>query len=279
MKIDVKPLRAIIFETSSICNLSCRMCFINQINRKPGILSFEIFKKVLDNTSGIERVSLNNWGEPLLNKELFKMVKYAKEIGVRDVIFTTNGTLLNDSGLNEVINSGLDIIEFSIDGDEESYRSIRNCSYHDVVDSVNKLLFLREAAGSSLKVAVKMVVDKETESKIDTLNECWADKLDYVRLIPRIFAEEKKRTVFCKELTGSFNGRLVVLSDGTVVPCCADYMGILKIGSVDETLNLSELWNNDLIEELRREQASGQFRYPCEKCVEYSSDKAEKRFE
>jgi len=276
---EIKPLKALIFETTSICNLSCKMCFINEIKRNPPILSLELFKKIMDNTPQLERVSLNNWGEPLLNKNIFDMVKYAKSKGVKDVIFTTNGTLLNHESIAEIINSGLDVIEFSVDGDEESYKTIRNFDYAQIVNNIEKLIELRNKSGSKLQIAIKMVIDEYTENKVDFLNKQWKEKVDYIKLIPRIFHEERERTTFCKELTGSYNGRLVVLSNGNVVPCCVDYKGLLCIGNADKTPNLEILWNNAEMNTLRKEQSSGKFRPPCDKCVEYSSDNAEKRYE
>ena len=275
---NIKPLKALIFETTSICNLSCKICYINEIKRKPAIMSFDLYKKVLDNTPRLERISLNNWGEPLLNKDLFRMVKYAKNSGIRNVIFTTNGSLLNDKYSNEIIESGLDIIEFSIHKDKESYKNIRNFNYHNMVTIIDNFISFRNKNKSNLKIAIKIVVDNTTELKIKYLKEKWSDKVDYIKLIPRIFSGQKKRNSFCQELIGSYNGRLVILSDGYVVPCCVDYLGLLYIGNANKSSNLSTLWNNHLMTKLRNEQTSGVFRKPCDDCVEYVSKNAEKRF-
>ena len=56
---------------------------------------------------------MHNWGEPLLHKDIFRMIEYAKNKGVNYVVMNTNGTLLTDKMINRIVDSKLDIIRFS----------------------------------------------------------------------------------------------------------------------------------------------------------------------
>ena len=55
-------------------------------------------------------------GEPLLDKRIVHYVKYAKELGISYVEFTSNAQLLNDTTARALIESGLDTDRFSMTG-------------------------------------------------------------------------------------------------------------------------------------------------------------------
>ena len=79
------------------------------------LLSFEDFKKVL-NSWNFQHVALHGWGEPLLNPELFQMVKYAESRKVSTEL-TTNATLLQ-TNIEKIFASGLSSIAFGIHNKE-----------------------------------------------------------------------------------------------------------------------------------------------------------------
>ena len=78
-------------------------------------MSLAELKKITDQLPDLERVYLHGIGEPLLNKELFEMVKYAKSFKVR-VSISTNLNHFNRSLCSDLVLSGLDEIVVSLDG-------------------------------------------------------------------------------------------------------------------------------------------------------------------
>jgi len=56
------------------------------------LLAFKDYRQILDSYN-FKHVALHGWGEPLLNLELFQMVKYAESKKVSTEL-TTNATLL-----------------------------------------------------------------------------------------------------------------------------------------------------------------------------------------
>jgi len=98
-------------EPTNACNLNCQICMRRNLERPISFLSFDNFKKILD-SGDFRYVGLLGWGEPLLNKQLFEMVRYAE---LRDVStnLTTNGTLLQENIAN-ILSSGLREIAFGI---------------------------------------------------------------------------------------------------------------------------------------------------------------------
>lgn len=79
------------FEIIESCPNKCLFCSSNSRIDKKQIISFNDFKRVIDyfiSEGGIEELSLSG-GEPFLHPDLYKMVEYTKDKGIRTVIFTS----------------------------------------------------------------------------------------------------------------------------------------------------------------------------------------------
>lgn len=127
---------------SDFCNFKCVYCghstdLSSKIKEK--ILSFEEFAKIVDeikelcNMHGGEKIknfAICGIGEPLICKDLPKMVKYVKEKDFSDRIeITTNGSLLTHELSDALINSGLTRLLISIQGvSVDAYKQI--CDYN-----------------------------------------------------------------------------------------------------------------------------------------------------
>ncbi|MCH3957640.1 MAG: radical SAM protein [Olsenella sp.] len=84
------------------CNLSCKGCYSKQ--EIPIIdPSFSSIKKMLNFLTTLEVRNLNiSGGEPLLRKDIYKIVDYSKSIGIERVDVITNGTMRDDAILHEI---------------------------------------------------------------------------------------------------------------------------------------------------------------------------------
>jgi MoaA/NifB/PqqE/SkfB family radical SAM enzyme len=121
----LEPL-ALQIETTINCNLKCTMCERTYwpIQRHTD-MTFEQFKKILDEFHNLTALSLTGIGEPFLNRDLTKMIRYAKSKGIF-VTVTTNATLINEKTAPEVIACGLDELCFSIESaDSTTFEKIR----------------------------------------------------------------------------------------------------------------------------------------------------------
>ena len=98
-------------EPTNACNLNCKICIRRNLERPNTSLSFDNFKKILS-SGNFRYVGLHGWGEPLLHKQLFEMVRYAEAKGISTNL-TTNGTLLQENIAN-ILSSGLREIAFGI---------------------------------------------------------------------------------------------------------------------------------------------------------------------
>jgi len=143
---------AIYIDATSLCNLNCITCALHTLPKeRRGHLSFENFKKILSQfPSHFRMIKFSGMGEPLVNPEIIKMLKYAKEKGFKTSLYT-NGTLIDKDNVEQLVIS-LDSIHFSLDGaKKETYEYIRRGGdFNKVVDNLS--LFIHTANKLRVKV-------------------------------------------------------------------------------------------------------------------------------
>ena len=137
-------------ETTNRCDSKCGTCVRTFLTKEPPRdITLDEVKKITDQFPDLERVVLHGVGEPLLNKELFEMVKYLKGRGVY-VLFNSDAISLTPKRTVELIESGLDEFRVSMDSaDQEFYKQIRGVDQFDrVVKNLKHLTATRLEMGS-----------------------------------------------------------------------------------------------------------------------------------
>ena len=84
-------LKDLCFEVIQTCPNNCKFCSSNSSQDKQTIITLEKFKQTVMyfiNQGGIEELSISG-GEPFLRPDLFDMVKFCKNNGIRTVVFTS----------------------------------------------------------------------------------------------------------------------------------------------------------------------------------------------
>ena len=273
---DVKKITSLIIEPTNKCNLRCTFCFVTDgMTRDGGFMDFNIFKKIINDCTDLEHLCMHNWGEPLLHKDIFRMIEYAKNKGVNYVVMNTNGTLLTDKMINRIVNSKLDIIRFSIDGSAETFKRVRGVELENIEKNIKKLKIIKEKKRPELKMGVVFTVEEDTEGDAEEYINHWEKIVDHVRLQPKLITSP--RTEVCPEPFGKDYGKLVVLWDGRVIPCCVDYNANLMIGNIQND-TIPNLWKSEKLNILREQHLKGEFPDTCANCNECESNKADKRF-
>src|SRR3977135_4071041 len=143
-----KPV-CLYLETTNRCNLLCTTCpRTYEELEPPADMSWELFRSIVDQVPDIERAVLHGVGEPMLVRNLPKMVRYLKERGTY-VLFNTNGTVLNERNGRAMINAGLDELRVSLDASTAaSYLKVRGKNYFDrILRNVKAFRALQEREG------------------------------------------------------------------------------------------------------------------------------------
>jgi len=139
-------------EVSSYCDASCVYCphaVFRQMwaNRH---LHLSTFRRLLPALSEVKLVYLQGWGEPFQNPDFFRMVKLAKDAGCM-VGTSTNGMLLDDKIIGRIIESGMDIIAFSLAGIDENNDMIRKGTrFKTVIETIKSINREKEKTGTAL---------------------------------------------------------------------------------------------------------------------------------
>jgi MoaA/NifB/PqqE/SkfB family radical SAM enzyme len=152
-------------EVTNRCNLLCGTCprTFDELE-PPADLSWELFTRIVDQVPDIARVVLHGVGEPMLVKQLPRMVRYLKDRGAY-VLFNTNGTLLNPKKFPEIVATGLDEIRVSLDAaDRATFARVRGKDFFDrIVRDVGRFTaYLREAGASQPQVSLWLTGLRET---------------------------------------------------------------------------------------------------------------------
>src|SRR5260370_3116786 len=82
-------------ESTNICNAKCVFCPRDDMHRRQGIMTVDLFRKVVDECLelGITHVRMHNYGEAFIDKRLVEKVRYAKEKGIQEVGVISNASL------------------------------------------------------------------------------------------------------------------------------------------------------------------------------------------
>jgi MoaA/NifB/PqqE/SkfB family radical SAM enzyme len=144
-----RPPVCLYLETTNRCNLLCTTCpRTYEELEPPADMSWELFTRIVDQLPDIERAVLHGVGEPMLVKNLPRMVRHLKDRGTY-VLFNTNGTVLNERNGRALIEAGLDELRVSLDAaSAKSYRAIRGKDYFGrILRNVRAFRNLQEREG------------------------------------------------------------------------------------------------------------------------------------
>ena len=145
----VKPSVAHI-EPTVRCNLKCVHCDHTYWDRMCPDLTYEGFRRIIDQMPDLNRVIMHGMGEPLLNKDIYRMVEYASKERKLKTIMSTNGMPLDEASARKLIASGLQVLSISVDGaTKETYEKIRiRGNFDRLVRNVRRLIELKKEMNS-----------------------------------------------------------------------------------------------------------------------------------
>lgn len=242
-------------EAALTCQLKCPMCTRAQsdVFSKGGIMDFELFRKVVEECARHRVFSIKlSWrGEPTLNPRLPEMVRYAKDKGIPDVAFLTNGGLITPELTRELVDAGLDWISFSIDGLGEDYERIRKPITFDFIEGAVKGLHDLKRREGRVKPLVRIQTISgciERNPDYFTFWEPWVDRISVIaeqhRENPELIRHDPDY------VCASPFQRVFVTWDGEVVPCHGDYFLHNSMGNVGEA-SIKDIWNSEKFRHFR----------------------------
>ena len=163
--IATEPPVCLYLEVTNRCNLLCETCPRTfETLEPPADMSWDLFRSIVDQFPDIARVVLHGVGEPMMVRELPRMIRHLKGRGTY-VLFNTNGTLLTTRKRRELIETGLDELRVSLDAaDAEAFRRVRGRDMFDrIVRNIREFTELqRQLEAASPRVSLWLTGLKET---------------------------------------------------------------------------------------------------------------------
>ncbi len=273
--LDAYPITLIV-ENTAKCNFKCPMCPREFGYYPPEDFDFELFKDVIDQVKGqTELVFPWGGGEPLMNPELHKMVRYCKDHGIYTVV-STNASLLDDAKSRELIRAGLDNIILAFDGTTpevyEEYR--KGGDFHQVRANILRFLEVKKEMGADVFTVLQMVRLPHNQHQVRDFHRMWdVEGVDEIRIkedeivIPEVALEERiqheRRRHPCYQL---WQGPATINYKGDFYPCCHTWQSE-PFGNVNEQ-SVHELWNSEKMQRMRAAHLRGDLsEYPdCVNC-------------
>jgi radical SAM protein with 4Fe4S-binding SPASM domain len=257
------------------------------MNEPKGTMELSLFEDIIEQCSMQKRLwmfILHNFGEPLLNPSIARMVSMAKERNIaRSIQFATNGLLLTESKARDLIEAGLDGIVFSVDAySGEEYKALKG---KDMLDKVveNARTFIRvkkELKSSSPHVCAKMVRRKGYEHTFEPFLKMWSEIVDEAALTSfsnwgAMVGYDGSEEIPTQRYACHFLWYYPAINwDGRVFFCCAACDADAVIGDLRES-SLSDIWHGERLAEVRRAHLEGRFDKiaPCSKCSYWSESR------
>ncbi len=134
-------------EVSTRCPGRCRYCphTVAHEQWQARDMDMTTFTRLWPLMRRSSRVHLQGWGEPLLNPAFFEMAGLALKAGSA-VSTTTCGLIMNEPLARQLVESGIDIIAFSLAGtDAETNTSRRGVAFERVCEAISLLQEVRRA--------------------------------------------------------------------------------------------------------------------------------------
>jgi len=276
----------IAIEPTNACNLKCPVCEtgVGDLRRKTTYIKFNDFKTIIDKVYKHTNVLMYYFmGEPFLNNDWVKEVRYAKEMGIPFITTCTNGDFAN---AEDIIESRIDFVSFQLGGmSNETHKIYRVGSELDkVMVNLKALLLLKKEKNAHwLKIEVGFILMKHNEHEVESFKKfCKEYDVDYINVIdPCVRTVEQGHEMLPTDKNHWFYNpedfykgyltpkivpqndcswiyySMVITAAGDIVPCCRDPRATLKMGNLI-TDSLDEIWNNKKYQNFRKRVLTNQ---------------------
>ncbi|QTA87910.1 Radical SAM domain-containing protein [Desulfonema magnum] len=278
-------------ETILGCDLKCPECAVGGdfVTRKKGWMQFDQFKIIADKIRPFcKHLYLHIWGEPMLNKDIFKMIEYASAFTSTNI--STNGKSMTEEKAERLIRSGVTDIIVSIDGvSQEVYEKYRvGGRVEKAVEALKMLQHFNQKYGNKVHIMPQFIVMKHNHHEMNGFRNLSESlglrplfKSPYIRDPnshfsasddPRFqrpcypdMASLRAAMCECDSVRKAFN----ILVDGSVVACCHDYEKFTFFGNMFEQ-DVMGIWNSEKYKKFRWNVMSGKAPKFCrERCMSY----------
>ncbi len=317
-------------ETTNACNMRCKMCpRTSRMTRDITFLEEDIYEdiitqikphsselwskweKFVTETYGIRPddeasenhfflyiipkvIQLHGYGDPLLDKNIGKVVKVLSEYGFESY-FSCTPANINVEKTEEMMGYGLNYLKYSYEStDDVKFKEVRGAAanFTEAYKKTLEVLSIKEKRGFDTQIIITMIDIEHNDTQLEEfekLKEVFKDHDVYIYLKSedqqwyrkdvtlKEYLEQRNRMLpdqrqefygtesvhwseFCKHPWMSMS----VKSDGEVHMCMEDYNNEIFLGDSYKK-SLYDIWNGELYDKFRKDHFE---LTPCIKCTE-----------
>ncbi len=235
-------------ELTDRCNANCVFC--SRAQYQPyGDMDIDMFKSIVDDFPEVREVQPQFFGEPMLHPQFFEALDFLKSRN-KDIVFYTNGSLLNEEKGKVLAAIDPKEINFSIEADNKrDYENARkSLIWEEVLDNIKN--FVRHKKNT--RVVIRMCLTKENRERISEIKRFWED-IVCGKGSDTVCAVREKPVLHWREVSGHFGRKpgckaildeFTVKSNGNVVLCCLDWYGETHRGNVRD--GARRIWEKEI---------------------------------
>jgi radical SAM protein with 4Fe4S-binding SPASM domain len=245
------------------CNAECPHCPYTNSNIRDSYkdvpyMPEAIFKKIADESGPYGAyLRISGGGEPMLHPKAVELLTYAKKVGCK-VGLITNGSAFTERNSRPLLESGVDMIEFSVDAcDPETYAIVRKgLKWDRLLQNARRMLDMRNRLGSSSKIEASGVNQNGVD--IAAVERFWRGEIGVDNFIKRKFLTWGVNTTLdasrsadpapyldTEEVPCPFIfERLNIDSRGNVMVCGYDIAANTSMGMVGQQ-SIKEIWHGE----------------------------------
>jgi radical SAM protein with 4Fe4S-binding SPASM domain len=239
-------------------------------------MKYNLFTKIIDDLSEFKQqikvLRLYKDGEPFLNKNLARMITYANASGhIQTIDTTTNGSLITPERLEPVLKAGINRINISVEGmDNSTYQRVAGVRF-DLKKLIENVRWLYNNKGNC-EIVIKTIGDVLTKDQYQEFYDTFGDYCDRIfienfapcwpefdiethinnKIKDGLYGQQPKEVDVCPYIFYGF----AVNADGLVSSCFQDWERKLVVGDV-RTQSMKSIWNSDKLNKLRLQHLEG----------------------
>ena len=270
----------VIVDLTEVCNLACIHCPHPEFKKSEHYaaryldpdLNAKMVEEVRTHGKGLTQyIRYTGEGEPLVHPRCYDILEHAvQESGVL-VSLTTNGTIMNEKRIQKLLDSGLDLIDISVDAfTPETYAKVRvNGDLNVTRANVQKLLGMVEDSRARTKVIVSFIEQPQNAHEAQDFESFWKDQgakyvvvrrlhsgagavINIANLLRREGAGEARRPCLYPW------ERIVINPRGTLVFCPQDWVHGSVVADYNVT-TIRETWQGEFYRRLREAHLKSDF--------------------
>lgn len=269
-----------ILDITEVCNLACVHCpqpvFKKSKYYGKRYLSKELNEKMVDEVRDYSEghckyLRYTSNGEPMVHPDGYKMLKYAVDNSNTFVCLTTNGTIMKEKKTRQLLDSGLHMVDISLDAHlPETYSKIRvGGDLEKTRENVLRLIDWVRRDNLNTKVIVSFVEQPENTDEIESFKKYWNDHGATKVLIRRLHSAAGAVEDIAEKMHDQFKDeerypclypweRLTLDAKGHLSFCPTDWKYKSTFADFRNT-TIKDAWQGKFLKELREAHIKNDF--------------------